>query len=162
MYVLNSVLHGWGDDEATTILRRCAEVAGETGRVVVIEETGTAEDGDQAGFAEMNLRMLVFCGGRERSLDEYTALAAAAGLAVADTHTTPLGQAVIDCVASASAGRGADSLRLLALTHRAVPARTKVGVCDSGRRLDVVFCLVPGGSAWQMTVRGARVGRLLV
>lgn len=72
----------------------------------MIEGPG-AGDGDRAMFAEMNLRMLVLVGGRERSIEEYTALAAAAGLAVVDVHTTPLGQVTIECVPSASAGGGA-------------------------------------------------------
>lgn len=101
VYVLNSVLHDWGDQEATSILRRCAEAAAGTGRVVIIEETGTGQDRG-AEFAEMDLRMLVLCGGRERSIDGYTAIASAAGLEVVGTHTTRLGQAVIECVCSAS------------------------------------------------------------
>ncbi len=96
VYVLNSVLHDWGDEDATAILSRCAEAAGSQGKIVIIEETG-AEEKDRAGFAEMNLRMLVLCGGRERGLDEYTSLTTAADLTVIDTHTTPLGQIVIEC-----------------------------------------------------------------
>ncbi|MEO7586753.1 MAG: methyltransferase [Arachnia sp.] len=96
VYVLNSVLHDWGDEEAIAILSRCAEAAGARGRVVIIEETVSAERG-RADFAEMNLRMLVLSGGRERVLDEYTRLASAADLTVVDAHTTPLGQTVIEC-----------------------------------------------------------------
>lgn len=48
----------------------------------------------------MNLRKLVLCGGRERTLDDYTTLAAAAGLNVTGTRTTELGQVCIECVAS--------------------------------------------------------------
>lgn len=106
VYVLNSVLHDWGDHEATSILRRCAEAAGATGRVVLIEETGTG-DGEDAEFAEMDLRMLVLCGGRERSMEGYAAIAAAAGLTITGTHTTPLGQAVIECARTSSGGPGA-------------------------------------------------------
>lgn len=101
VYVLNSVLHDWCDEEAGAILSRCTEAAAGRGRVVIIEDTGTG-DGDRAGFAEMNLRMLVLAGGRERSLDDYDSLMAAAGLAVTDTHTTPLGQIVIECITGAS------------------------------------------------------------
>lgn len=100
VYVLDSVLHDWANQDATAILRRCAEAAGQHGRVVVIEEHST-EAGDPTAFAEMNLRMLVLCGGRERDLDDYTALAAAVGLAVTDVQTTPLGQIRIECRADA-------------------------------------------------------------
>ncbi len=97
VYVLHSVLHDWADTDAIAILRRCAEAAGDSGRVVVIEGHG-ADGGDPAMYAEMNLRMLVLAGGRERTVDQYIALAAAAGLTVASTHLTPLGQVVIEFV----------------------------------------------------------------
>lgn len=93
VYVLNSILHDWPDREATTILRRCARAAAETGRVVIIEEHG---DSGQAQ-AEMDLRMLVLCGGQERTLDEYTTLVGEADLTVTDVRTTPLGQISIEC-----------------------------------------------------------------
>jgi hypothetical protein len=96
VYVLSAVLHDWGDEPATAILRRCGEAAGETGRVVIIESHGTAGD-DPRMFAEMDLRMLVLSGGRERSVDEYGALATAAGLAPAQIRTTPSGHVIIDC-----------------------------------------------------------------
>jgi hypothetical protein len=102
VYVLRRVVHDWGDDEAIAILRRCAEAAGGHGRVVVIETHGAADD-DPGMFAEMNLRMLVLSGGRERSLADYRALAAAAGLQVDDVHTTARGHVILDCVADGPA-----------------------------------------------------------
>lgn len=102
VYVLHSILHDWADEQATVILRRCAEAAGDRGRVVVIEGHGP-DGGDRAMFAEMNLRMLVLAGGRERTVDEYAVLASAAGLAVSGTHLTPLGQVVIGCISAAAA-----------------------------------------------------------
>lgn len=73
------------------ILRGCADAAGTTGRVIMIESHTPAAD----SFTEMNLRMLVLLGGRERTVDEYTELARRAGLHVADT--TKLDQLVLDC-----------------------------------------------------------------
>jgi hypothetical protein len=95
-YVLRRVVHDWSDDDALLILRRCADAAGQRGRVVLIESRGTSSD-DPAMFAEMNLRMLVLCGGRERTVEDYIALAAEAGLGVADVHSTALGHIVLDC-----------------------------------------------------------------
>ena len=65
MYLLSCVRHDWADEPATEILRRCAEAAGETGRVVIVESHGSAGE-DPAMFAEMDLRMLVLSGGHER------------------------------------------------------------------------------------------------
>jgi len=45
----------------------------------------------------MDLRMLVIAGGRERRVEEYQGLAAAAGLTTAGTQTTASGLVVIDC-----------------------------------------------------------------
>jgi len=100
VYVLNSVIHDWPDDAAAAILRRCAEAAGPKGRVLMIEEE---HDTENSSYAEMDLRMLVLCGGRERSLTEYTRLAGKAGLTVRHLETTPLGQVGIECTPSARA-----------------------------------------------------------
>ncbi|MEV6773317.1 methyltransferase [Nocardia sp. NPDC051030] len=102
VYVLSSVIHDWADPEATAILRRCADAAGDNARVVIIEQH-SSEAADRTMYAEMNLRMLVLCGGRERTLADYTTLASAAGLTVIDVHTTPLGQIRMECTRSDSA-----------------------------------------------------------
>ena len=96
VYLLSAVIHDWDDEPATAILRRCAEAAGDAGHVVIVESHGTAGD-DPGMFAEMNLRMLVLSGGRERSIEDYKALAAAAGLTTTDVRTTSSGLVVIDC-----------------------------------------------------------------
>ena len=99
VYLLSAVLHDWDDEPAVAILRRCAEAAGATGRVVIVESHGTGGD-DPAMFAEMDLRMLVLSGGRERSVAGYGALARAAGLAAADVRTTSSGHVIIECRAA--------------------------------------------------------------
>ncbi|MBF6170366.1 methyltransferase [Nocardia blacklockiae] len=95
-YILKRVLHDWSDADAVRILRRCAEAAGTHGHVVVIEGNGSS-GADPAVLAEMDLRMLVLSGGRERPADHYAALATEAGLTVTETRTTPLGHVVLDC-----------------------------------------------------------------
>ncbi|MEV6104965.1 methyltransferase [Streptomyces sp. NPDC051940] len=98
-YVLSGVLHDWADEPATAVLRRCAEAAGPTGHVLILEWQGEGDD-EQGTLAEMDLRMLVLCGGRERDADEYGALAAAAGLTVTGVRTTSSGHRLIDCRAA--------------------------------------------------------------
>jgi hypothetical protein len=97
VYLLSRVIHDWDDAGATAILRRCAEAAGSTGRVLVIESHGTP-GGDPAAFAEMNLRMLVLAGGRERTIDDYSALAAGAGLQVTAVDDITERHMIIECV----------------------------------------------------------------
>ncbi|MEU3609176.1 methyltransferase [Streptomyces sp. NPDC035033] len=84
-YVLSSVLHDWDDDACGAVLSRCAEAAGEDGRVFVIEQVG--EDGRNPNTV-MDLRMLTFFGGKERTLDELAGLAEHAGLAYVAAHPT--------------------------------------------------------------------------
>jgi len=96
-YLLSRVIHDWDDAAATAILRRCAEAAGSTGRVLVIESHGTP-GGGRAAFAEMNLRMLVLTGGRERTIDDYSALAVGAGLQVTAVHDITERYVIIECV----------------------------------------------------------------
>jgi hypothetical protein len=86
-YLLCAVLHDWDDGAALTILQRCAEAAGPHGRVFVIEKTGA----DGTPPTEMDLRMLVYFGGRERTAAGLTALAGRAGLhTVAVRHAAHL------------------------------------------------------------------------
>jgi 2,7-dihydroxy-5-methyl-1-naphthoate 7-O-methyltransferase len=96
-YLLNRVIHDWDDAAARAVLRRCSEAAQGTGRVLVVESLGAA-DADPAAFAEMNLRMLVLTGGRERTIEDYSALAASAGLRVTAVHDIPAGQVIVECV----------------------------------------------------------------
>ena len=62
---MKNVLSDWPDREAQAILRRCAEAARPSGRVVVFTGAGPGEDASPA------LLMMVLVGGRERTLDEF-------------------------------------------------------------------------------------------
>ena len=65
--------------------------------MLVVESHGP-DGGDSPAFAEMNLRMLVLAGGRERTIDDYSALAAGAGLQVTTVHDITERHAIIECV----------------------------------------------------------------
>ena len=95
-YVLSGVLHDWDDERALAILRRCAEAADTTGCVLVIEE-GLFEDAAESGLrTEMNLRMLAYTGGRERTLGDLEQLASDAGLRVGAIHRATRYRSVVD------------------------------------------------------------------
>lgn len=79
LYVLAQVLHDWPDEQATAILRRCADAAGPDGRIVLVERV-LDEQAPELDHVAMDLRMLVLFGAHERSAGEYAALAACAGL----------------------------------------------------------------------------------
>jgi 2,7-dihydroxy-5-methyl-1-naphthoate 7-O-methyltransferase len=82
VYVLCRVLNDWDDQHAVAILRGCGQAAGSSGKVLVLEEGHALAGADDAVSTDMDLRMLVYFGGRERSLSDLAALAAAAGLQV--------------------------------------------------------------------------------
>ncbi|MCP2257809.1 O-methyltransferase [Streptoalloteichus tenebrarius] len=86
-YVLTNILRNWDDENATRILRRCAEAAGRDSRVLVIERILTDDD-YQLHVRDANLRILLLLGGKERELDEFRAVGRAAGLELTATRPT--------------------------------------------------------------------------
>jgi len=103
VYLLSWVLHDWPDADAARILRRCAEAAGARGRVVVVESAAPAAPSPLV--TALDLRMLLLVGGRERTAEEYAALAAEAGLALREVARTSLGRVVLEGRADARASR---------------------------------------------------------
>jgi hypothetical protein len=79
-YLLSEVLHDWPDAEATAILRRCRDAAGPDGTVLVFE--GLVDPDAAVSHTGMDLRMLAYMAGRERTLAELTKVAREAGLGV--------------------------------------------------------------------------------
>jgi 2,7-dihydroxy-5-methyl-1-naphthoate 7-O-methyltransferase len=77
-YILSRIIHDWDDHNAGRILRHCAEAARPNGKVLVIEDT---ELGASVSTG-MDLRMLAYFLGRERTLDGLTDLGRQAGLTV--------------------------------------------------------------------------------
>ena len=77
-YVLKAIIHDWEDEESVAILRNCRRVVPDEGRLLLIERiVGAPNEDSFTKFADLN--MLVSPGGKERTLDEYAALLAAAG-----------------------------------------------------------------------------------
>lgn len=96
-YVLAQILHNWDDEDAARILARCASAAGKSGRVMVVERTNS-EIGRQREFTEMDLRMLILFGGRERTLGQLSVLADKVGLQLQTHHHTRVGLAILEFV----------------------------------------------------------------
>lgn len=108
-YLLSGVLHDWDDARALEILRRCADAAGAAGAVLVIEEGLLADGAGAALRTEMNLRMLAYTGGRERTLVELERLAGHAGLTVAALHRATRYRSIVELRALASRASRASS-----------------------------------------------------
>jgi hypothetical protein len=76
LYLLRKVINDWPDQEATTILRRCAEACPARGSVVVIG--GVSHDPKTRGIPIEQ----ILVGGRPRSVGEFETIASEAGLKV--------------------------------------------------------------------------------
>jgi 2,7-dihydroxy-5-methyl-1-naphthoate 7-O-methyltransferase len=90
LYILKSVLDDWPDREATAILRRCAEAARPSGRVVVFTGAGPGEP------APPELLMMVLVGGRGRTLEELRQMGGVAGLEMRAVGRQPSGRVVVE------------------------------------------------------------------
>ena len=79
-FLLKNILHDWDDERAIEILSHCRAVAGEGGRLSVVELI--LPDDSKNGFgSDFSVDWNVFCtlGGQERTLEEYRTLLGRAG-----------------------------------------------------------------------------------
>jgi SAM-dependent methyltransferase len=90
LYTIKNVLGDWPDPEATAILKRCADAARPAGRVVWLTNSGPGEPADP------DLLMLVLVGGRSRTIDEYRALTARAGMEIRTVSPISNGRYSVD------------------------------------------------------------------
>jgi hypothetical protein len=81
VYVLCQVLHDWPEAEAVAILRRAAAAMAQGARLVVIDRVVDPAHPSES-HVHMNLLMHSLFGARERSAEQFAALASAAGLCV--------------------------------------------------------------------------------
>lgn len=85
VYLLKSVLHDWPDEDCATILARCAQAMASHARLLIVERVvpgklSVSVSVQDQGIARMDLNMLIRQGGQERTLEQYRALVAGAGL----------------------------------------------------------------------------------
>ncbi len=106
VYVLKYVLHDWDDDRARKILTNCARAIHRDGRLLLVENL-LAGKTTPAATRFIDLAMLVFTGGRERSVEQYEALTRSTGFSL--TRCVPLGTmpplVVLECQPSNAYGR---------------------------------------------------------
>lgn len=91
LYLLRGIINDWPDREAKALLRRCAEAARPTSRVVVLKSV--SPDGTRKG---LTIEM-VLVGGKHRTLTEFRELAVAAGLEVIAARMLESGYFVVEC-----------------------------------------------------------------
>jgi 2,7-dihydroxy-5-methyl-1-naphthoate 7-O-methyltransferase len=91
IYLLKGILNDWPDEEAKTILSRCAEAARPNGRVVVLG--GVAPDEAQRSL----VIEMVLLGGKHRTVAGFRELAHEAGLEVLAAQRESSGHFVTEC-----------------------------------------------------------------
>ncbi|MDP9863625.1 MULTISPECIES: methyltransferase [Streptosporangium] len=86
LYLLKSVVHGWGDDRAATILQHCARSVTEHGRILMVEHVlpDTVPPGADPLPYLNDLNLLVNGSGLERTRGDFERLCGKAGLTLGE------------------------------------------------------------------------------
>jgi hypothetical protein len=95
-FFLVNVLHDWEDNICSRILENISRAMKSESRLWIVEYLLESAP----GFSVANLldiEVLVMGGGRERSLDEYTALVASVGLVIVKVIPTNRGPVMLEC-----------------------------------------------------------------
>ena len=95
-YVLMNIIHDWDDDNATAILHAVAD-AGRTNQASVLLLEVVMPDTSEPHWAKtLDVMMLAITGGRERTLPEYNALLAGAGIELVGVTPTATPFSIIE------------------------------------------------------------------
>ncbi len=101
LYLMRHLLHDYADADCVRILANVRRAMKAEARVLVMEAPLPADDSSGPG-RWLDLQVMLLCGGRERTVDEYAALLARAGLRWAQTiPTRHPAMTVIEAVAAA-------------------------------------------------------------
>jgi SAM-dependent methyltransferase len=91
VYILSDILHDWDDEHARAILAGCARAAAPDATVVVTEPVR-----GQGASTAIDLFMLMCFAGRERTVDELTALGADCGLVLRTSGPVSEGRTALE------------------------------------------------------------------
>lgn len=97
LYIMKNIIHDWDDDKALTILRNCRKALDDktNGKVLLLELV--LPPGNTPHLSKiLDIEMLVFPGGRERSEHEYADLFSRAGLRLTRVIPTKSPYSVIE------------------------------------------------------------------
>ncbi len=94
-YVLKRILHDWSDEDCVRILSRCCEAMHGRSRLFVAEAVLPPGNAAHPGKV-MDMLMMIFASGRERSAAEFEALLREAGLQLVGIQATASTLSVIE------------------------------------------------------------------
>ena len=96
-YVLKWIVHDWDDERAITILRNCRQAMAPDGRVLLMETVIPARNALWSA-ARIDIIMLLFYGGAERTEAEYADLLQKAGLVLVKSIPTARPFSILEAV----------------------------------------------------------------
>lgn len=96
-YVLKRILHDWSDEQCVRILRCCRAAMGDRARLLVIDAVLPVGNAPHFGKV-IDIYMMVFAEGRERTEQEFRDLFGEAGLHLTTVTTTPSSLAIIEAM----------------------------------------------------------------
>ena len=94
-YILKHIIHDWSDEECLTILGHCHSGTTPGGRVLIVEMVIPEPNVPSVGKF-LDLQMLLFLSGRERTATEYRSLLDRAGYDLTKIVPTPSAYSVIE------------------------------------------------------------------
>lgn len=94
-YLMRHIIHDWSDEQSIEILKNCRRSVPTDGRLLVVE-TIVPEGNDRSPAKEMDMTMLLYPGGMERTENEYRDLFEATGFRVAAVTPTSTMVSVIE------------------------------------------------------------------
>jgi len=99
-YIMKHIIHDWDDARASTILKNIATAMGtKKGKVILLESV--IADGNTPDFGKfIDIEMLLFPGGRERTANEFTSLFERSGFHMTKIVPTKSPLSVIEAVRS--------------------------------------------------------------
>ena len=97
LYLLRKVIHDWDDENARRILRACRAALADSARLLIVEMV-IPDDNAPAYGKLLDLLMLVYSGGRERTELEYRALLESSGFSPARIIATTSTVSIIEAV----------------------------------------------------------------
>ncbi|WP_214803136.1 methyltransferase [Exiguobacterium sp. ERU656] len=94
-YILKTILHDWNDEKAVKILSNLRKFIPENGKLLIIE---IIMDEDEINGSIMDLEMLMFYGGKERTKGDYSRLLSAAGFSITNFYPTKSDVSIIEAI----------------------------------------------------------------
>jgi hypothetical protein len=96
-YVLSHVIHDWTEDQCLTILGHCRKAITPNGKLLIVEMVLPPGDTPHPGKV-LDMTMLVFPGGQERTETEYATLLSKAGFRMTRVVPTASAVSVVEAV----------------------------------------------------------------